>query len=122
MNFTMSVENVGNTWVSAIAVVDPFLEGIACSPDLSASDSRFAVGAAAVVCTATVSVDQAMVDDGFMESESTVSQQQCEYCSVVAQRVSPAPNQPLRIRVSLLCWTLPVAVDFVLSRQSTARK
>ncbi|CAN0561142.1 unnamed protein product, partial [Ectocarpus sp. 12 AP-2014] len=73
MNFTMSVENVGNTWVSAIAVVDPFLEGIACSPDLSTSDSRFAVGAAAVVCTATVSVDQAMVDDGFMESESTVS-------------------------------------------------
>ncbi|CAM9230892.1 unnamed protein product [Scytosiphon promiscuus] len=70
---SLSVANTGNTWLSTVTVVDPLLEGIACTPDLSASDARFAAGSTAVVCTASVAVDQDMVNAGFFESDSTVS-------------------------------------------------
>lgn len=75
LTYTLSVENVGNTWLSAVTVLDPYLGEITCTPDLSASDARFVVGAGTVVCTASVSVDQAMVNAGFFESVSTVSGQ-----------------------------------------------
>lgn len=75
--YTLSIENVGNTWLSALTVVHPYLGGIICRPDLSASDARFVVGAAPVVCTGSISVDQAMVNAGFFESQSSVSAQPC---------------------------------------------
>lgn len=73
LTYTLSVTNVGNTWLSAVSVVDPSLENITCSPDMSGSSSRFAVGAETIVCTGSVSVDQAMINAGFFESESRVS-------------------------------------------------
>lgn len=76
LTYTLSIENVGNTWLSTLTVVDPDLGEIICTPDLSASDARLVVGAATVVCTGSISVDQAMVNAGFFESQSTVSGQQ----------------------------------------------
>lgn len=73
LHYTLSVENVGNTWLSAISVLDPALEGITCSPASSGSSFRFDVGAKTIVCTGSISVDQAMINAGFFESESKVS-------------------------------------------------
>lgn len=73
LTYTLSVTNVGNTWLSAVSVVDPKLENVTCSPDLAESGSRFVAGAETIVCTGSVSVDQAMINDGFFESESRVS-------------------------------------------------
>lgn len=73
LTYTLSVENVGNTWLSAVSVIDPNVENITCSPDLSASSSRFNVGAEKIVCTGSVPVDQAMINAGYFESESRVS-------------------------------------------------
>lgn len=83
--YTLSIENSGNTWLSTLTVVDPYLAEITCIPDLSASDSRFIVGAATVVCTGSVSVDQAMVNNGFFESQSTVSAQLCVKMFIVSR-------------------------------------
>lgn len=73
LTLKLSVANTGNTWLSAVTVLDPLLEGIACAPNVSAWDARLDAGAAAVVCTASVSVDQAMADAGFFESDTNVS-------------------------------------------------
>ena len=72
LTYTLSVENVGNTWLSNIAVLDPYMEDITCSPNYSSFESRFVVGAGIVVCTGSVPVDQGMVNAGFFESESRV--------------------------------------------------
>lgn len=77
LTYTLSIENVGNTWLSTLNVIDPDLGEITCTPDLSASDARLVVGAPTVMCTGSISVDQAMVNAGFFESQSTVSAQQC---------------------------------------------
>ncbi|CAN0126260.1 unnamed protein product, partial [Hapterophycus canaliculatus] len=73
LTLKLSLENTGNTWLSTITVLDTLLEDIACTPNVSTSDARFAAGATAVVCTASVSVDQSMINAGFFESESMVS-------------------------------------------------
>lgn len=72
LTYTLNINNVGNTWLSAVGVLDPNLDDIKCSPDLSSSSSRFVVGAESVVCTGSVSVNQAMINAGFFESESRV--------------------------------------------------
>lgn len=70
--YTLTVENIGNTWLSAVSVDDLGLGDVTCSPDLSDLSSRLVVGAE-IVCTGSVSLDQLMINAGFFESESTVS-------------------------------------------------
>ncbi len=75
LTYTMTVENVGNTWLSNVTVLDPHIKNTTCSPDFSSMASRFVVGTGNVVCIGSVSVDQGMVNAGFFESESRVRAQ-----------------------------------------------
>lgn len=70
--YDLNITNSGNTWLSAIEVLDPLLNGMACFPDLSHATSRFVASSTAVVCTASAIVDQSMVNAGFFESNATV--------------------------------------------------